>query len=529
MIALALALLLQQAPAVERGSGYEFVRPKGWLKKEQGKTTTLTPPGGKREVRLILYPMAAVSDGTYSTEAHFHVAMLQALTGDSEKLGEPVTGKTGAFQWSRQKLNVDGTEHRVAAYTAKLRSHWGLVAFAGPADEFEKHLAAVEQFVKDLRSEAQGKAVAAGAHEIHGLKIPLPDGWSRKDHDGGAIELQPPDKGFAINGMILVLPTQPLQGTFWESHRKAFDEVVKAFSLKKTVAPAHEPDSPGPFIRSSTAGDDANGSVRAIRLYSALSEGGIECVVVYGSEDFAVTGPMLHGSKVRKPPKEAPRPKIVGAWRRLSQQTHVEYNQGRQLIIPVPYDRIVLRSDGLADFSPIHREGCAASPAVAKADATVQNGRYGSWKAVGEKEVHIVRKSDRPAEVYVRDGANLRLGDKVYEPMPSVDGVTLEGRWHLPGAVDRKRRIEFTSSGRFKDDGLLEDVGHLPVLWWTGGGEVRYPRPPSQGEGTYEIREFTLLLKYEDGTVWSADFSTYGADGKDLSKLLLKTGELHRE
>ena len=32
-----------------------------------------------------------------------------------------------------------------------------------------------------------------------------------------------------------------------------------------------------------------------------------------------------------------------------------------------------------------------------------------------------------------------------------------------------------------------------------------------------------------DGTLWSADFSTFGADPRDLSKLLLKAGTLHRE
>jgi hypothetical protein len=87
-------------------------------------------------------------------------------------------------------------------------------------------------------------------------------------------------------------------------------------------------------------------------------------------------------------------------------------------------------------------------------------------------------------------------------------------------------RISFQ---RFKDDGLLEDVGFLPVPAWSGAGEVLYPQPPASSAGTYEIRDFTLLLKYDDGRVWSADFSVYGDDPKDFSKLLLKSGILHRE
>jgi hypothetical protein len=528
MIVLALAmlsLLPQHPPAPEKGSGYEFVVPKGWTRKPEGadKATTLVPTGSK-DVRLILYPLYPVENGTYANENHFHVAMLQALTENGEKKSDPVTGRTGAFQWSRVKFTAEGTPVQVAAYTAKLRKYWALVAFAAPAATFETHLPTVEQFVKELKSEDQGVPAAAGAQAFHGLLIPLPEGWNRKDAEG-AVQLLPPDPG---NYVVIVLSTQPLRGTLWETQRALFDEVVKGSGLRKTVAPAHEPDSPGPFLRSSTAGDDANGSIRAVRLYSAPSEGGLECVVVFGPEDFGTTGAMLQGSKVRTPAKEAPRPKLVGAYRRLSQQTHVETFRGEQLITAVPYDRLWLRSDGLADFSPIYREGVAASRAAAKTDPMLQNGRYGSWKSVGEKEVHVVRRAGQAPEIYVRDGASLRLGDKVYESMPFVDGLTLEGRWHLPGA-ERKRRIEFTAAGRFKDDGLLEDVGVHPVPAWGGSREVLYPRPPARGEGTYEIREFTLFLKYDDGRVWSGDFSTFGSDPKDLSKLLLKAGVLHRE
>jgi hypothetical protein len=533
MIALVLAALASaQDPVLETGSGFEFALPKGWSREKEptGQAVVLVPADAKGEVRLILYPPHAVENGTYANEAHFHIAMLQALTESGERKGEPVTGKTGEFQWSRVTFVVKGAEYRLAAYTAKLRRNWALVAFAGPPAAFEAHLPTVEKFVRELKDAAAGKAVAAGAQEIYGLSLPLPEGWTRKDNPQGAVELHSPvprnEREPDRNFVVLVLPTQPLRGSLWETQRAIFDEVVQGSGLKNPVAPLHEPDTPGPFIRSSTAGSDARNNVRAVRLYGAPSEGGIDCVVVFGQEDFAATGAMLNRASVRKPVKDAVRPKVVAAYRRLSQQTHVEYDRGRQLIIPVPYDRIWLRADGVADFTPMYREGSAASRIPGKIDAALRNGRFGSWKAVGENEVHVVRKAGQAPEVYVRDGASLRLGDKVYEPMPAVDGLVLDGRWVLPG--DRKRAIEFTAAGRFKDEGLLEDVGYLPAPAWTGGAEVLYPRPPARGAGTYAIREFTLLLTYDDGTVWSSDFSTMGADPKDVSKLLLKTGELHR-
>lgn len=520
---LLLAALLAQDPPLETGSGYEFALPKGWsrVKEGDGKATLLVPPEAKGEVRLVLYPLYSVDNGTYANEKHFHVAMLNLLTENGERVGEPAEGKTGAFQWSRQKYVVGGTEFRLAAYTAKLRRDWALLAFAAPPAAFETHLPAVEQFVAGLRREGEGKA-APGAQDVHGLVLPLPDGWTRKDNPGGAVELHPPAEW---KYLVLVLPTQPLRGSLWETQRAVFDEVVQASGLKKSVPPQHEPDSPGSFIRSSTAGDDARGNVRAVRLYGARSEGGIDCVVVFDSEDFAVTGAMLHAAKVRKPPPAAPRPKLVGAWRRLAQQTHVEYHQGRQLIIPVPYDRILLRADGVAGFTPMYREGYAGSRIPDKIGPGLQNGRYGSWKAEGDREIRVVRKPDQPEQVYVRDGSRLRLGDLVYEPMPSIDGLVLDGRWTLGGG----KRLSFTAAGRFKDEGLLEDVGHLPVPAWTGSREVSMPRPPAKGEGSYEIRDFTLLLTYDDGRKWSSDFSIHGDDPKDHSKLLLKDGILRRE
>jgi hypothetical protein len=366
--------------------------------------------------------------------------------------------------------------------------------------------------------------------EIHGFDIPVPDGWVRTNDPAGAVLLHPPEpKGFEHvepQFVMFVFPTQPLQGTFWESHRAIFDEAVKATKLSNLVAPIHDPSAPGPFVRSSTAGDTPNNSLRAVRLYSAPAEDGIASIMVFGSEAFTYTGPMLHQTRVRKHPKEASRAKIVEAYRRLQQQLDVHVNRGEMLVGAAPYARILLRDDGVADFTPVYDEGYAASRVPQKVDRALQRGHYGSWKALGD-EVHIVREAGKPAEVYRRDNGKLRLGDKVWEPMPSVDGLKLDGAWRLPGAKDR--RIEFTPGGRFKDEGLLEDVGFFTVYAWAGSRIVAQQCPPPRGAGTYEIREFTLLLKYDDGLAWSTDFSIEGTDAKDVSKLLLRTGKLERE
>ncbi len=371
---------------------------------------------------------------------------------------------------------------------------------------------------------------AKAVESIFGLEIPVPEGWTRSDDASGSVGLTPPRNKATPDDpppfMIVVMPPQPLKGTLWEMQRAVFDELLKAVTLKDAVAPKHEPSVPGPFIRTSSAGKDAQNWTQTLRLNGLLTEDGYIGIMVYGNDDLRTIGTMLH-SVVVKNPSKTPRPKIVEAYRRRVQQSAAEFNRGGLLVTAVPYDRLWLRSDGVADVTPLYLEGHAASPLPGKIDPGMLQGFYGAWKAAGDGEVHVTRAAGKPAQVYRRDSGKLRLDDQVWTPMASVDGLKLDGAWRLPDPA-AKRRIEFTSAGRFKDEGVLEDVGHVPVPAWAGGHIVRLERPPARGEGTYEIREFTILFAYDDGRRWSADFSIDGDDPKDLSKLNLRAGLLQR-
>lgn len=375
-----------------------------------------------------------------------------------------------------------------------------------------------------------GTRPAKAVESIFGLDVPVPDGWTRIDETSGSVGLTPPRNRATPDDpppyMLVVFPPQPLKGTLWEMHRALFDELVKAVKLKDAVEPKHEPSVPGPFIRTSTAGKDARNWTQVLRLNGLVTEDGYIGIMVYGNDDLRTTGTMLHGVVVKKPSKIRP-PKIVEAYRRRAQQTAAEFNRGNPLITAVPYDRLWLRSDGVADFTPLYLEGHAASPLPAKVDAGMLQGFYGTWKPAGDGEVHVTRAAGKPPQVCRRDDGKLRLDDQVWMPMAPVDGLKLDGTWRLPDP-SANRRIRFTAAGRFTDDGVLEDVGHVPVPAWAGGHIVRLERPPARGEGTYEIREFTILFAYDDGRRWSADFSIDGDDPKDLSKLNLRAGLLQR-
>ena len=228
---------------------------------------------------------------------------------------------------------------------------------------------------------------------------------------------------------------------------------------------------------------------------------------------------LLSRAAVKDPPKKArERPKIVEAYRRAGRTRYIDAAGGAPVLGSLQYERIWLRADGVADFTTAYTDGHAASPEVLKYDPGLLNGRIGSWKPRGDTRLEILRTAGAAAETYERDGGRLRLGDQVWQPMPAVDGLRLEGRWGMktPPAIS----IAFTRDGRFTDDGVAAHVG-LPRL--------DRSKPPKRGAGTYEIREWTLFLRYEDGGSWSSDFSTIGADPADLSSILLSTWAFHRE
>src|SRR6185436_9877168 len=104
----------------------------------------------------------------------------------------------------------------------------------------------------------------------------------------------------------------------------------------------------------------------------------------------------------------------------------------------------------------------AASPNPRKVDASLQNGDYGSWKAVGDA-IHVTRTAGGKVEIFERHEGGLRGGGKDWEAMPRVDGLKLSGRWELKSPPDEKvlpyhHWIEFTAEGRFKADGVLKSV-----------------------------------------------------------------------
>jgi hypothetical protein len=142
-------------------------------------------------------------------------------------------------------------------------------------------------------------------------------------------------------------------------------------------------------------------------------------------------------------------------------------------------------------------------------------GYWGRWTMTGNKG-HAQKPGEKFGTTLALVGPDkLELDGLAYLRAVDVTGLRLEGAWtsyadprspdldRLP--VGQRPVLRFTRAGRFADDGLF-----ATFLRSAGPDRDRLDAP---GEGSYEIADFTLLLRYADGRVRREALSGFlGAD-----------------
>ncbi|MBZ5523184.1 MAG: hypothetical protein LAP21_13185 [Acidobacteriia bacterium] len=157
-------------------------------------------------------------------------------------------------------------------------------------------------------------------------------------------------------------------------------------------------------------------------------------------------------------------------------------------------------------FEDLPRKGLAGFNREASKGDPGQKNYWGSYSASGSSGT-INRPGVRyPEKIEVEAPGKMKLDGLVFNRCRPVDGLRLQGAWTSYAnpndpSLDRVPRgqapiFHFTSDGRFVDDGVLA------VFLHDGGGSA-----DAAGAGTYEIRDFTLILRYSDGRVKPFAFS----------------------
>ena len=184
------------------------------------------------------------------------------------------------------------------------------------------------------------------------------------------------------------------------------------------------------------------------------------------------------------------------------------------------WEYIIFYGDGTFRFQ-LPREGFYGFDR-AKDKANNQGSNiWGTYSFSGNTGIWKYDAASASSTITLESDGGLNLGtsyNKFYR-CNSVDNYKLNGSYTSysdPSDPDltkpgKKPVIHFKSDGTFTDDGLFSMVTYLQ-----GIGETEEESNP--GSGTYEIKEFTLILRYSDGRVTQTSFTLpIGPNSTDAS------------
>ena len=361
----------------------------------------------------------------------------------------------------------------------------------------------------------------------------MPAGWTRTDQAGTSLLLPP--GGAASGALLVVLPSAPRQPDFDGQFTSVRASAAAGVGLRDMREASQQRDT--------TAGIE--GRLHAAR-YS--SDQGERYLIVMARADgpavgtvlFLATGlqayqqlwqaaadlfhgmrppgglaargaPVAGGAAAPKPPppQAAPPPGqvtgsrttaagapgwkgavISGVWMGLVKSSSTDY-------LSPPVNRWKVFFDDGVMFADLPEEGLAGFERAAyRASHPAREDYWHTYSFAGSSGESRRPGTRFPWRLRVQKAGQLRIDDDVYHRCASVDGRRLDGAWTsysnpadpqleaLP--VGRRPVIHFTRDGRFTDDGLF-------ATFLTSGGDDR------PGAGRYELRDFTLILSYDDG------------------------------
>ncbi|MDF2524639.1 MAG: hypothetical protein K0R31_2280 [Clostridiales bacterium] len=174
-----------------------------------------------------------------------------------------------------------------------------------------------------------------------------------------------------------------------------------------------------------------------------------------------------------------------------------------------PQQRYLIMYEDGTFYHDLPWEGLKAFDRVKSQNDTNQMDSWGKYTFSGTSGTWKYNRTTTGAsEMKLNGEGNLEIGLDTYYRIASVDGLRLEGAWTSYGNPKDpdlslggvQPIIRFTKDGRFNDEGLFSTAFKSLFL-----GEDEKKSIP--GKGSYEIKDFTLTLKYDDGHELKTAFS----------------------
>jgi hypothetical protein len=142
---------------------------------------------------------------------------------------------------------------------------------------------------------------------------------------------------------------------------------------------------------------------------------------------------------------------------------------------------------------------------LARSD-TLHGDYWGTWSLSGAQGEAHRRVVTKPIAFKLIRADEIEFGGTHFYRVASVDGLRLDGSWTTSSdPKDPALRepgthpvISFQPDGRFRDDGIWAQLGDNPD-----------ERGRAPGSGSYEIRDYTVLLRYDGGNTATASLTMF--------------------
>jgi hypothetical protein len=432
-------------------------------------------------------------------------AVWKDVCRDVKNPPERTTGTAGAFAFFTTANESAGTKRWFTFYTAVAEGRAYLVVFVATSEAlYRAHGAAAQAYISKARP---GPAPVAG-----GLRYRIPPGWMARDGGAGTVQFIPPDLPAGGDASIVVLPPQPSQ--------VPADSAINEFVFNKLFMNAadrgHQDGVTGSMGGFRTA--NAVSTLHRFGIYAARWGTSVQMAlfITNSPELFNRYGPaverMIRTTEVPgfKPdpmawkPTPLPPPerdvKILGAWLGTGFDTRYSVDPKAGGVASRNYREVlVLFENGIASRTDVVNSGLRDTTYVSQGFATMDvaglkepfsDRRFGRWTEENGT-ITLQMAQGKPLKL-TRDGENLK-GDWNWTRLQPIDGLRPAGTYFRQGAIGEPQTLTFKGDGSFESSRANEIFG----------GSMVNPDFPVFGRGSYELRKWSLILRFDTGYVVS--------------------------
>jgi hypothetical protein len=349
-------------------------------------------------------------------------------------------------------------------------------------------------------------AMAQGTTEVVGpLTIVMPAGWTRRATDPVSFYLVERSAAGQEESHVFLNAVQQPGATQDAVHGALWGEMLRRESRPKRQSNG----SFGRFTWTQMEILNARGqTIEVHRFYTTKAETSHVAVLFVTNsgavfnKQLPVVEAVLANAKFRGTPETvAPSAPPGGAAAGVPSlpakdipivESHVHVDiRSATLTSNVLTDHILFFQNGI-----VVREGFITAPrscyvTIQAADLGTLPFNYGRWQENKSAREVSIRWQEGPPWSLKREGDALSLGGKKLLKFRPLDGLKLDGTFVHRSLLGTNIALALRRDGHFEAGGLLEEMAC----------QAPEGRPTLSGSGTYEVRKWTLILRFASGKV----------------------------